>query len=1174
MIKMDPKVSIVIVHYKNRKVLFECLDSVNKSRTKASYEIIVVDNDEKQVLDKKLLRKYLRAKYIKSPRNVGYGAGNNLGISKAKGKYVLVLNPDTKVFPKTIDKLVSFLKKNKEAAMVAPNFYHKSFRPFKLQGSRELTPLGAIFSLSFIGKLFPNNPVAQKYFLKDKDFTKTREVGGVPGSCFLIQKSIFEKVGGFDENFFLFFEESDLCKRVKELGHKIYMIPSSKVIHLHKKSTPKTPKIKMIFRKSRFYYFRKHFGLLPAFVVEVFLRFNVYLGILFLFNLIFFSDAIFNSLYISSADITQRFPSFNLEGFHYVKNSLLFDPVTQFLPWYKQLAEVYKSFSLPLWNSLNAGGVPFLANTISSPFFPLTILYLIFSFKTAILLSYFLKLFLIGLFTFYYLKELGLKNVPSLIGATAFNFAGYNIVWLQWPHSNSIMLLPVLFLLIEKLIKDVGKRKLHLLLSISFLLLFLSGHPESMLHIVLSTGAYFLIRVFQQIKGKQERIKVVKAFVISLIFGVLLASFQLFPFIEYLFNSSALVDRGISISERFVPLSGAIFNVLPNILGNPSEPFYRPIDPTTNYNELVGGYIGTLPFIVSIFGLIFLFRKSKAIKAHFVLIIASFVLVYKIPIIHKLVFPLSIYSNNTRLLFLVSFGLSVCLAFFFEHKIYRRSVKYLKTLLVLSIFGLVVSAVFLKYFSGILPLNINPLKLQAFVDYEIRYMLFITTTSVLGFLSIILLSKTNYKKYRSSLLVLISIIVFVQTGYLNRKYNSTIEDKYFYPNTEEIEILKNLPQGKTFELGGNHIMPPDINMWYGISSIQNYDALDIRQYKTLYDTLFDQKTSWGTVLTADKRYLDLFGAKYILSSTEIDKKEVLTQVISDKLAGEILPGNEVSLLFKTEQNNLQAVRLLTANYNRLNACNFTFRLIDEKSLSELFNQTFDCNEIFDKSFFEIRFPAISGSKEKTYIIEISSNDAKTGNAISLWTDDDGKMVFTTIYDESVLSDVELIHKGKFYIYENKTAFPEYYFVSSAISFGGSDQILNAIKDSRYNLREVVLLEDKRGGYVLNDAQDNIVEVTKLESNANSSRISVRSENPGFLVTTNSYYPGWKVYVDGKKSKLLKANYAFSAVYLTKGEHEVVYKYIPESFLVGVVVSIISAFILLYYYKTHEETENS
>lgn len=269
------KVSIIVVYFKGRRKLFKCLASIKRSRAKTPYEVIVVDNSMSKDIEKDLGKKFPEVCYVKSLKNLGYGGGNNLGVEKAKGEFLFILNPDTEVFPGTIDKLAEFLKRG-DVAMVAPNLVDKKGRIFSQLGSRTLTPLAGIVALSFINKLFPNNPVSREYWLKDVPMDKLREVDAVPGSAFMIKRSVFEEVGRFDEKMFLFFEESDLGKRVKEAGYKIFINPKAQVMHhwSGKGKKPENEKLLKYFRQSRFYYFKKHYGLFPALVVEVFTRFS------------------------------------------------------------------------------------------------------------------------------------------------------------------------------------------------------------------------------------------------------------------------------------------------------------------------------------------------------------------------------------------------------------------------------------------------------------------------------------------------------------------------------------------------------------------------------------------------------------------------------------------------------------------------------------------------------------------------------------------------------------------------------------------------------------------------------------------------------------------------------------------------------------------------------------
>ncbi|HUD10013.1 MAG TPA: glycosyltransferase family 2 protein [Patescibacteria group bacterium] len=282
------KVSIIIVNYKVKEKLLVCLKSIYDSKPQSSFEIMVVDNDEVKTIEKDLKRRFPKVKYIKSSKNLGYGGGNNLGAKYAKGEYLFFLNPDTLVFKDTIDELVSFLFKNKNVGIIAPLLIDKNKIPFKLQGTTELTPLKGIICLSFIEKLFPNNPVSKNYWLKEWSHQTLREVGVCPGTALMVRRDLFRKIGGFDERFFLYFEEDDLAKRVRTQGYKIYITPKSKIFHEIGVSTKRFRNAKEVFSRSRFRYFKKHYGIFSALLVESFLSINKLF--LFLFFILFLAS--------------------------------------------------------------------------------------------------------------------------------------------------------------------------------------------------------------------------------------------------------------------------------------------------------------------------------------------------------------------------------------------------------------------------------------------------------------------------------------------------------------------------------------------------------------------------------------------------------------------------------------------------------------------------------------------------------------------------------------------------------------------------------------------------------------------------------------------------------------------------------------------------------------------
>lgn len=281
MINKKIQVSIIVVNYEVEEELIACIFSIVNSKPKTSIEIIVVDNDGKSKLKSKL-KNFDQVKYIRSQRNLGYSGGNNLGAKYASGEYLFFLNPDTLVIDNVIEQLYKFIKPSKSIGIASPLLVDNQLIPFKTQSRKELTPLNAIYSFSFLRKFFPKKNIYNDDFFKYWDKKISLEVDTVPGAALIISKKLFDKIDGFDENFFLYFEENDLSKRIKSLGYKQFIYPKSKIIHTIGQSTKQMENKESIFAKSRFYYLKKHYGLIPAFFTELLIRTNKKYAFLFL----------------------------------------------------------------------------------------------------------------------------------------------------------------------------------------------------------------------------------------------------------------------------------------------------------------------------------------------------------------------------------------------------------------------------------------------------------------------------------------------------------------------------------------------------------------------------------------------------------------------------------------------------------------------------------------------------------------------------------------------------------------------------------------------------------------------------------------------------------------------------------------------------------------------------
>jgi len=247
-------ISIIIVNFKSEEFLEKCLKSIQKFPPKCSYEIIIVDNNSGTDPNKfgKISRNYISEKnfkFIKSAKNLGYGQGNNLGVKKSKGDFIVILNPDIEIKKGTLDILLKFLQKNSTVGIVGPKLLYPdgkvqdSFRRFPNPPDLIIKRIG------FLRKLFHKRMV--NFLMWDNDFEKEIEVDWVVGAFMMIRKNAWNKVGGFDPRFFLFFEDTDLCKKMWQKGFKVYFNPHCEALHNHDRLS-ETSSLKDFFMKKTF----------------------------------------------------------------------------------------------------------------------------------------------------------------------------------------------------------------------------------------------------------------------------------------------------------------------------------------------------------------------------------------------------------------------------------------------------------------------------------------------------------------------------------------------------------------------------------------------------------------------------------------------------------------------------------------------------------------------------------------------------------------------------------------------------------------------------------------------------------------------------------------------------------------------------------------------------------
>ena len=224
-------VSIVIVSFNTRDLLRECLQILAKYADDVHYEILVIDNASRDGSADMVAQEFPTAKLIRSPVNLGFAAANNLGFIQAVGRYVVLLNSDAFVTEHGLAQAVSYMQQHSDVGLAGARLTGKNG---EWQPSARMFPslLTHFLTLSGLAAKYPNSRFFGQCDRTWANPDEVAEVDWVPGAFSIIRRDVLEQVGYFDENFFLYYEEVDLCRRIKRMGYRIMYLPQVTVIHL------------------------------------------------------------------------------------------------------------------------------------------------------------------------------------------------------------------------------------------------------------------------------------------------------------------------------------------------------------------------------------------------------------------------------------------------------------------------------------------------------------------------------------------------------------------------------------------------------------------------------------------------------------------------------------------------------------------------------------------------------------------------------------------------------------------------------------------------------------------------------------------------------------------------------------------------------------------------------
>lgn len=270
---IPPDLSIIIVSWNVCELLRDCLHSVFANQGALTLEVIVVDSASADGSSEMVRELFPQVVLITCEENVGFPKGNNIGLARASGRNLLLLNPDTVVLNNALSQSVTYLEQHANVGVVGVQLLNADG---SVQSSRRRFPtlLTAIFESTWWQPYAPPS-LLRDYYVEDVADKETAAVDWVMGAFMLIRREVFEQVGGMDEAYFMYSEELDWCKRIKAAGWQIVYYPEAQIVHYQGKSSEQASTMRHInFNRAKLRYFRKYHGLTAATILRAILLAN------------------------------------------------------------------------------------------------------------------------------------------------------------------------------------------------------------------------------------------------------------------------------------------------------------------------------------------------------------------------------------------------------------------------------------------------------------------------------------------------------------------------------------------------------------------------------------------------------------------------------------------------------------------------------------------------------------------------------------------------------------------------------------------------------------------------------------------------------------------------------------------------------------------------------------
>lgn len=858
------------------------------------------------------------------------------------------------------------------------------------------------------------------------------------------------------------------------------------------------------------------------------------------------------------------------------------------------IKQILSDTQIPLWNPYQACGTPLAANPLASAFYPLMWIACLKVGSVTWDLFLLSRLFIAGILMFGFMRALNVGLLGCVVASFGYIFCGYFTRYINLFHLNVDCLIPGLLWGLELIAKGGGNYRKGLIFTIIlFALMFLGAHPEALIIAFGSGFLYLLIRLFTiSWTRKKSGLPIAKNifesilwYIGTLIIGLLISLFMLLPFFEFYYNSKH------THTGNFGLLSIAIFQSI--TLLNPF--FYTPY-----YSRMVFFPMTSIGFAISILSL-FAFPKTPGRRG---LTSALFLMIF------------FIYTKSTGFEFINWIGKLPFLNLIFFTK--YQAVMYFAFAVLAGIgidnlqkknfnskftfFGIII---FLGLFSLLVFRNLQKIDIP-FEVLQIKKTFFYSI--IFGIIPILILcflaTRERFKRLSQLSIYLLALSVIIELYIYLPKIRADRVERIVPP--PYINVLKNKIEREKYPwriYGVDVALIPLYASAYNLYDVRNLSPLDIEPYwlyvkrfinppelKSDKNPFFEEMFSGcQSPETAFSKFIDLLGVKYIISESYMNVP-VFHKYLMDSFKdnpnknlvqsgyrhGYYYIGGQTPLSFDFEIDIPNEGDTLifdsfvdNSEYPKFRGgMVFTVSIEENGKTEKLFRRIVNLRtNPEDFSYNLYKFPLDKYAGKRIKLIFQAEGDMKNHNSIfAIW-----RHLYLTSWENKHKTDLRMVYDNEVKIYENTNTLPRA-FVANKINFVKSENdMINEMKNTDWNPTQTVIMfkddAEKLSPNLLKaiiDEDDTTASLSDFrfsKFSANQINIEGDTDRAGILVFSDTFYPGWKVKVNGENRNLFRVNLFLRGVELNKGVNKIEFYYSPMSFKIGIVVSMITLLFL-------------